>query len=103
MFLFSYKSSNADVYFTVLMVIGFYLGTLMTLSPLIIFSPSSSCGPFQGYQTFAEPFMNFIGSYWRLEQFWSVISSKTFLYSVILIFTSICYFLYGKILLSFLN
>jgi len=91
-----YKSSNADVYFTVLMVIGFYLGTLMTLSPLIIFSPSSSCGPFQGYQTFAEPFMNFIGSYWRLEQFWSVISSKTFLYSVILIFTSICYFLYVK-------
>ena len=70
----------------------------MTLSPLILFSPSSSCGPFQEYQTFAEPFMNFIESYWRLERLWNFISSKTVLYSIILIFTSVCYFLYGKLL-----
>lgn len=103
MFSLSYKSSNADVYFTVLMIIGFYLGTLMTLSPLILFSPSSSCGPFQENKTFAEPFMNFVESFWRFDKFWSIISSKTFLYSVILIFTSIFYFLYGKVLISLLN
>ena len=90
---FSYKSSTEGNFFTVLLVVGFYLAALVTISATVLLPPSPHCGPFQQFEEFSTPFMQFIqSSNSKLAECWNFATSKPVLYTAIVLVFGVIYF-----------
>lgn len=61
------------------------------MAAIIILPPSLFCGPFQEFKEFTEPFENLIHDPGVLKA-WKLLSSKTVMYTIIVIAFAFCYF-----------